>query len=858
MPTPRLSEGARKIAPAGIIVAAATLLVAGFGVTGTPERSLTSEASGWRGLVGGPRPPVTVGQRMLVVLKTPSLAQQVAAHGGLASQRQEHAWTRAAIAAQKQLLTNLSTHGIQMRVEFSFARVLNGFSAPLDARAVALLERQPQVAGVYPVRVAYPASVSSQLLGRKGLAIGAGHLPSVLLPGFDGRGVTIALLDTGLDSAHPYLRGRILPGMNVVDPDVRSGAPAVSDPVDPSRLEQHGTELAGILVGAGGPGGISGVATGASLLPIRVAGWQRDLTGSWAVYARTDQVIAGLERAVDPNLDGDAHDAARIALIGVAAPYAAFADSPEARAIRGALQLDTLVVAPGGNDGPAGPGFGSIASPGGAPAALAVGAADLRTRAEEVPVAVRTGIELLFDRRVPLAGAVVSGGAAELELVTPRSPDNGKTALTLADFFDGHGASLVAGRAALVPAGSDPRLSIEYAAQAGARAVVVFGTGLPAGALGLDEEVGVPVVSVPESVGRMALASLSRHGHPVVSIGLPSTARNGGSAEIAPFSSRGLAFDGRVKPDVAAPGVVLATSEPGVNDDNSPRYGTLNGSSAAAAVVTGAAALLAQARPALAASDLKALLVGTAHALSDTSVTAQGAGIVDVGAAAAGELAAAPATLAFGRVEGDGWRSTQQLTLHNVSSRRFLVRIRSVGESGPEIVARPRWVRLEPGGSTTVRLEAHLRGAPPAGGSAEGAIFLAPRGSAPVRVPWAITFGRPASGLLSGVALSAPAFRPSDTNPAVLSLRAGGLVEDVTGPQVRPLARLDVELWRGGHRLGLLARLRDVLPGQVAIGLTGRDPNGKLLTRGAYRIRLVALPTAPGPPTERTVGFRVK
>ena len=143
-----------------------------------------------------------------------------------------------------------------MRVEFSFTRVLNGFSAPLDARAVALLERRPEVAGVYPVRVAYPASVSSELLGKTGLARGAGHLPAVTLPGYDGRGVTIALLDTGVDRAHPHLRGRVMHGLDIVDG--RDGAPARRDPDEPGRLERHGTEMAGILVGAGGPGGISG------------------------------------------------------------------------------------------------------------------------------------------------------------------------------------------------------------------------------------------------------------------------------------------------------------------------------------------------------------------------------------------------------------------------------------------------------------------------------------------------------------------------------------------------------------------------------------------------------------------------
>ena len=844
--------------PAAIIALAATLLVVGFGVTRGHERSITSQASSWRGLVGGARPSVEVGQRMLVVLRAPSLAQEVAAHGGLATQQQEHRWTRAAIAGQKHLLTELAIHGIRVQAEFSFARVLNGFSAPLDARAVALLERRPEVAGVYPVRVAYPASLSSKLLGRRGLAIGAGSLPSVTLPGYDGRGVTIALLDTGLDGAQPYLRGRILPGINVVDPDARSGTPAVADPADSTELEQHGTEMAGLLVGAGGPRGIAGVATGATVLPIRIAGWQRDLAGSWAVYARTDQLIAGLERAVDPNLDGDAHDAARIAMVGVASSYAAFADAPEARAILGALDLDTLVVAPAGNDGPAGPGYGSVASPGGAPDALTAGAVDLRTQAEEVPVAVRSGLRLLLDRRLPLAGAVVSSRPAAFELAAPRPTGSQRSKPNTGEFFDGHGLSLVANRAALVRAGGNPRLAIENAVQAGAQAVVVYGTELPAGGLGLDETVSVPVVSVPERIGRMALDSLSRGGHVVVSIGVPRTARNGTAAEIAPFSSRGLAFDGRVKPDVVAPGVVLATSEPGQNEDGSPRFGTVNGSSAAAAVVTGAAALLAQLRPDLGAADLKSLLAGTAQPLPGTSVAAQGGGLVDVDAAATAELTAQPDTLAFGRAAGDGWHATQRLTLHNVSSRRFRVRIRSEGQGGLEIVARPRLLRLRPGGSFTVVLRARLRGAPPAGGAAEGAVVLLPRGSPPLRVPWAITFGRPLRAALSRVALSASTFRPSDTTPAVLSLRAGGLVQSPAGPEVRPVARLDVELWRGRERIGLLARLRDLLPGQVAIGLTGRGPGGERLPAGKYRIQLVALPTAGGPLTRIPVRFRIK
>jgi minor extracellular serine protease Vpr len=847
MPTRRLSEAALLI-----LALAVAALALGFGVGDTKVRSIVSEASSWRGLVGGGHPAVTVGQRVLVVLRSPSMAQRVAMNGGVATQRKERAWTRSALAAQRQLLAELSTRGIRPRIQFSFSRVLNGFSAPLDARAIAVLERRPEVAGVYPVRVAYPASLSSELLGRKGVAGGASSLPALRLPGFDGRGVTIALLDTGVDRAHAYLRGHVLPGVDVVggDPEVK----AARDPNGSGRLERHGTEMAGILVGAGGPGGVTGIAPGASVLPIRVAGWQQDVTGGWAVYARTDQLIAGLERAVDPNLDGDAHDAARIALIGAAVSYGAFADSPEARAIQGALQLDTLVVAPVGNDGPAGPGYGSVSSPGGAPAALTAGAADLRRDAAEVPVSVRTGLRLVLDRSVPLAGAVVSTHPEELELVPPRhgAPQ------TIDRYFDTEGRSLVAGHAALIHGGDDPEAAIEQAAQAGASAVVVYGTQLPAGGLGLDESVDVPVISVPLRVAQVALSAIVRNEHPMVSIGVPSVVRNGGEGQIAPFSSRGLAFDGRVKPDVAAPGVAIVTSAPGANEDGTPSFGTVNGSSPAGAVIAGAAAVLTQARPGLRGADLKSLLTGTGRPIPDTSVTAQGGGLVDLGAAASGEISADPVTLAFGRAQGDGWHAAQQVTIRSVSTRTLLVRIRNGGNGGLVITSKPRWVRLKPGGHATVTLNARLNGSPPSGGSAEGSVLLVARGSGPLKVPWAITYGAPPESLISSVALSAGSFKPSDTTPAVLSLQAGLVREGAEGAEVHPVSRLDVELWRFGHRIGLLARLRDLLPGRVAIGLTGRGPGGNVLRRGRYEVRLVAFPTSDGPPTSRTIEFRIK
>jgi hypothetical protein len=275
-------------------------------------------------------------------------------------------------------------------------------------------------------------------------------------------------------------------------------------------------------------------------------------------------------------------------------------------------------------------------------------------------------------------------------------------------------------------------------------------------------------------------------------------------------------------------------------------------------VVAGAAAVLAQARPGLRAPDLKSLLTGKARSIAGDSVAAQGAGLVDLGASAAGEITADPVTFAFGHAQGDGWHSTQQVVISNVSTRTLLVRIRNTGAGGLEIQPKPRWVRLKPGGHAPVTLSARLKGAPPEGGSAEGALLLVARGAGPLRLPWAITFGPQRRDLISAVALSETEFKLSDVSPAVLAFQAGAVVSGPSGPEVHPVSRLDIWLWRGRNRLGLLARNRDLLPGPVAYGLTGRGPDGTPLPAGRYRVQLVARPTADGPSTIRTIEFRIK
>jgi subtilisin family serine protease len=786
------------------------------------------DEAGWQGVLGV-RPTVSVAQRHIVLLRGPSLAARVRAEGGSATEAQMRQWTAAAQGGQQQFLRRIAASGALVSAEHRYVRVLNGFSAPLDPNTLALLERDPEVAGIYPVRVAYPAQEDEDPALEASLPASA---PDLRIPGVDGTGVVVALLDTGVDRSHPYLRDSVLPGIDVITRG--SGGIAQPHPAIPGRPERHGTELAGIVTGSDGPSGLQGVAPGASILPVRVAGWQQDVEGGYAVYSRTDQVLAGLEAAVDPNSDGDAHDAARIALIGLAEPYAAFPDGPLARAIDGAAALDVLVVVPAGNDGAAGPAFGSVGGPGGAPAALTVAATDGRPSSPTVRIHVRAGLRVLFEGVVPLGGSPVDTVTADVMPVPRAVARRG-----LAGYFDEDGVSRTAGAAVLLPRGNISDEAVEEAARSGALAVLVDGP-LPPGAFTLDVPTGVPVVGIPLDLAR-TVRTLRSSGIPVtVAVGAAGVAQNAGGGEVAPFSSQGLAFGGGLKPELLAPGVSIATSEPGRGEDGDVRYGTISGTSAAAAVAAGAAAVLAGARPGASALGVKGLLVGSARWPSGPSVTR--AGSLDLRTALQQEAVVEPATVSFGPVSRGSVTLEQPIRIRNLSTRRMRVTI-SVSRKGENVDVEPvnDALSLGPGRSGEVVLRAEIGRLSEGVRMVAGELLVQPRRSRAVRLPWVLAVPDADVDLLSDVSLRETGDRVSDATPAVVSFVAGA-IETEGGPQVRPVGMLDVQLWRGSDLVGVLSRRRELLPGRYAFGLTGRGPVGEPLRRGRYVVRLVARP----------------
>ena len=868
MHTPRLRDFRLPAAFALVaVVGVALMLVGPLAGAGSPEERGPAEA--WKSAFER-RSPLPAGGRMIVVLAGPSLAERM--EQGRLAPKAQRAYVKRAQAFQRRLLRVLSAQGVKIAPLHSYTRTFNGFSAVLGARALVALERAPGVVGVYPVRTVYPASLSAAAMSRSA-AVGAAA-GGLAVPGADGAGVTVAVLDTGIDASHPSLAGRVLSGIDLIDGDRRALPRRSPD----GRIETHGTRMAGIVAGSPGAEGAGGIAPGATILPIRVLGWQR-VGGGHEIVGRADTVLAGLERAVDPDRNGDVRDAATIALAAIVEPYASFPDSPEAHAVAGARTLGTLVVAAAGNDGPAGEGYGTIGAPGGSSAALAVGAVDTRAGLPAARVTVEVDGDEVFSETVRALGTVVPAGGVELDARTtsgPTASDPLRAAGAVAsgnlrgDFIDAAGTSFVFERAAIVPADGESVLrKARLATSAGARALLVFGSGLPAGALQLEESSSIPVVPIPVDVGRRAVAARAAGLDVTVSIEPAAALPNASAGRVAGFSSQGPSFDGSVKPDLVAPGVGVPTADAGTGGDGTPRFATVTGSSAAAAVVAGAAALLAEVRPKLDAATLAAVLTASAAQVAPGGrpepVTAQGAGLVDPATAAGLELVVEAGPTLAGAAKGR-WSAQRALRVRNLTDRPATVSFGFVPDDGVTatlaLTATPGSLQLGPGktGEVVLGVSASER---PAARVAGTIVATSEAGGA--RVPWIVTTApRETSSLLDAVALSALPAAPSLREPAVLTFEAGTVRSDRDGLSVEPVALLEIELRNSkGKRIGLLASLRDLLPGSYAVGLTGRGPNGQRLAPGRYVVRLRAFAVDAGegarrPDATRSVAFTVQ
>ncbi len=187
--------------------------------------------------------------------------------------------------------------------------------------------------------------LDSQVTASLDVSVGKIGAPAAWQAGLDGKGVKVAVLDTGVDASHPDLAGQVVESANF------SSAPDAHDRYG------HGTHVASTVAGSGAASGgkYRGVAPGADLLNVKVLGDN----GSGPMSG----VIAGMEWAASR---------AKIVSLSLGDGPTDGTDPASQAVNRLSAAHGTLFVIAAGNSGPT---AGTVASPAAADAALTVGAA---------------------------------------------------------------------------------------------------------------------------------------------------------------------------------------------------------------------------------------------------------------------------------------------------------------------------------------------------------------------------------------------------------------------------------------------------------------------------------------------------
>ncbi|WP_329276901.1 type VII secretion-associated serine protease mycosin [Streptomyces sp. NBC_00691] len=176
-----------------------------------------------------------------------------------------------------------------------------------------------------------------------------------------GKGITVAVLDTGVDAQHPDLAGSVLTGRDLVGFGASRGDRAWA---------RHGTAMAGIIAGHGhgpdGGDGVLGIAPDARILPVRVILEGTDTSRDKARKTRGTALAEGIRWAAD-------HGADVINMSLGDDSRSAHPDAGEDAAVQYALAKGVSVVASAGNGGEKGD---HISYPAAYPGVIAVTAVD--------------------------------------------------------------------------------------------------------------------------------------------------------------------------------------------------------------------------------------------------------------------------------------------------------------------------------------------------------------------------------------------------------------------------------------------------------------------------------------------------
>jgi minor extracellular serine protease Vpr len=551
---------------------------------------------------------------------------------------------------QAQFRAAAKAAGVEYSEHYAYNSLFNGLSVQISRRDVSKLSNVAGVQNLWPVVSVKTAEVQPQNAPDLGTALpmtGADIVQSVLH--YNGAGVRVAVMDTGVDYNHPDLGGcfgagcRVFTGYDFVGDDYNADDTSPSfNPVpkpdnDPDDCNGHGSHVAGIVgAKAASATGVTGVAPGVTFGAYRVFGCAGSTT--------SDIMLLAMERALADNMD--------VLNMSIGAAFQ-WPQYPTALAADRLVNKGMVVVASIGNEGATG--LYSVGAPG--VGAKVIGVASFDNTHQALPYFTVT------------PDATKIGYSAATGAPTP--PTSGSqpmtrtgTNTTTNDACDPLPAGSLTGQVALIRRGTCGFASKASNAQkAGAAGVVLYNNvagrinPTVAPVLPTDVVITIPVVAISDTEGVLINSRLATG--PVTMTWTDQTASFVNTLTaglISSFSSYGLAADLSMKPDLGAPGGFIRSTYPLEKGG----YANISGTSMASPHVAGAAALMLQANPRLSPAQVQTRLLNSADpkpwfgnpglGFLD-NVHRQGAGMVDIDDTILATTQVEPAQLALGETE---------------------------------------------------------------------------------------------------------------------------------------------------------------------------------------------------------------
>jgi minor extracellular serine protease Vpr len=550
--------------------------------------------------------------------------------------------------------------GISFKERRAFDVLFNGVSIDASPAMRAKIARLPGVKAMYPVEI---IQAPQPIKGDKpagatdlDIALQLTGADQVQAMGYNGGGIKVGVIDTGVDYDHPLLGGTGTPGGTPfpsarvqyghdfvgdaynADPTSPDYNPVPVPDANPDDCGGHGTHVAGIIGANAG-----GVAPNVTLGAYRVFGCK----GS----TEADVMIAAMERALA--------DGMQVVNQAIGSSFQ-WPEYPTAKAADRLVKAGVVMVASIGNSGTSG--LYAAGAPGVGKKVIGVASFD--------NTSVKLNQFTVSDDNTAIGWQQATGApSAPLSGSQPMSRTG--TVASTADACTALPPGSLAGTVALVRRGGCPFYTKAFNAEsAGAAGVVLYNNvpgrisptvvGTPA--------ITVPVVSISDTEGALIDSRLASGAVTMTWTPDLGTFPNLTGGLISSFSSYGLAADLSVKPNIGAPGGYIYSTYP----LELGGYATLSGTSMASPHTAGGAALLLQADPKLKAKDMRDRLQnsadpamwqgGPALGLLD-QVHRQGAGMLDLVGAVKATTLVQPGELALG--ESQNGPVTRTLTFVN-------------------------------------------------------------------------------------------------------------------------------------------------------------------------------------------------